>query len=244
MTAEPAFDPTAPLAGPPDPWEGAPTPSMRARSAVSHDRHDRGRTGARRRGSSSGSARRVGLRPSWPTRSARRSRRVSRSSSPAAGPPSMRALAAAEILREAAHAAGLPDASGHRRAGLRAVARPADPRPRHRDHPRRRHDRDERGPPRGARRGPVDGGGDGQPPLPGRHAGRDRRRDRGARPRLVPHGRLPEPGRRGGVRRRAISRDGRSTPTTIRDLARRGQRATNPARNGSPRPSPTRRTCS
>ena len=30
MTAEPAFDPTAPLAGPPDPWEGAPTPSTRA----------------------------------------------------------------------------------------------------------------------------------------------------------------------------------------------------------------------
>ena len=30
MTAEPAFDPTAPLAGPPDPWEGTSTPSRRA----------------------------------------------------------------------------------------------------------------------------------------------------------------------------------------------------------------------
>jgi len=29
MTSEPTFDPTAPLAGPPDPWEGAPTPSIR-----------------------------------------------------------------------------------------------------------------------------------------------------------------------------------------------------------------------
>ena len=30
MTAEPAFDPTAPLAGPPDPWESTSTPSRRA----------------------------------------------------------------------------------------------------------------------------------------------------------------------------------------------------------------------
>jgi glutamine---fructose-6-phosphate transaminase (isomerizing) len=29
MTTESTFDPTAPLAGPPDPWEGAPTPSSR-----------------------------------------------------------------------------------------------------------------------------------------------------------------------------------------------------------------------
>ena len=29
MTTGPTFDPTAPLAGPPDPWEGAPTPSTR-----------------------------------------------------------------------------------------------------------------------------------------------------------------------------------------------------------------------
>ena len=29
MTTEPAFDPTAPLAGPPDPWDYAPTPSAR-----------------------------------------------------------------------------------------------------------------------------------------------------------------------------------------------------------------------
>ena len=29
MTTEPAFDPTAPLAGPPDPWDYAPTPSTR-----------------------------------------------------------------------------------------------------------------------------------------------------------------------------------------------------------------------
>ncbi|MBA3235244.1 MAG: hypothetical protein H0T59_04500, partial [Chloroflexi bacterium] len=31
MTAESSFDPIAPLAGPPDPWEGAPTPSLRSR---------------------------------------------------------------------------------------------------------------------------------------------------------------------------------------------------------------------
>jgi fructoselysine-6-P-deglycase FrlB-like protein len=30
MTTEPAFDPTAPLAGPPDPWDYAPTPSTRS----------------------------------------------------------------------------------------------------------------------------------------------------------------------------------------------------------------------
>ena len=29
MTDEPAFDPTAPLPGPPDPWDYAPTPSTR-----------------------------------------------------------------------------------------------------------------------------------------------------------------------------------------------------------------------
>ena len=30
MTSEPAFDPTAPLAGPPDPWESTSTPSTRS----------------------------------------------------------------------------------------------------------------------------------------------------------------------------------------------------------------------
>ena len=35
MTSEAAFDPTAPLAGPPDPWEGTSTPSTALRPAVS-----------------------------------------------------------------------------------------------------------------------------------------------------------------------------------------------------------------
>ena len=31
MSAQPSFDPTAPLPGPPDPWDAAPTPSIRPR---------------------------------------------------------------------------------------------------------------------------------------------------------------------------------------------------------------------
>ena len=48
MTSEPAFDPTAPLAGPPDPVGEHPDAEQARRSSVSHDRHDRRRTGARR----------------------------------------------------------------------------------------------------------------------------------------------------------------------------------------------------
>ena len=69
------FDPTAPLPGPPEPWASTSTARPSGRTAVPHDRDDRGRTGARR--ADPRPARRARRRrpPSSPRRSGRRSRR-------------------------------------------------------------------------------------------------------------------------------------------------------------------------
>ncbi len=109
MTTEPAFDPTAPLAGPPDPWEGAPTPSMRAgppyhmTDMIAAEPALAGRI-----------IERLGV-PGGPAGDlADAIRETLGAGEPViltgCGTSEHAALAAAEILREAAHAAGLPDA--------------------------------------------------------------------------------------------------------------------------------------
>ena len=127
-----------------------------SRAAVSHDRDDRGRTGAGPPDHRAASGGRGEARRTW------RSIRTTL----AAGDPVVvtgcgtsehGALAAVEILREAARAAGLR-ATVSVRAGVRAVARAAHPRPRDRHHARGRHGRHERGTPGRTRCRPIDRG--------------------------------------------------------------------------------------
>ena len=110
MTAEPAFDPTAPLAGPPDPWESTSTPSRR--SGPPYHMTDM-----------------IAAEPALAARIVERLRAPGGAAAELAeairatlqagepvivtgcGTSEHAALAAAEILREAAHAAGLPDAA-------------------------------------------------------------------------------------------------------------------------------------
>ena len=145
MTTDPPFDPTAPLAGPPEPWESAPTPSRRVRSAVSHDRHDRGRAGAGR----------PDPRAPWraPAALPRRSPAAVRATLEAGDPVIVTgcgtsehgALAvAARSCARRRRAAGLPSAHDLRRAGVRAVAGAAGPWSRDRHHPRGRDGRHQR----------------------------------------------------------------------------------------------------
>jgi glucosamine--fructose-6-phosphate aminotransferase (isomerizing) len=110
MTSEPAFDPTAPLAGPPDPWEGAPTPSMRAGPPY----HMTDMIAAE-----PALAGRIVERLAVPGGAAAELADAIRATL-AAGEPVIltgcgtsehAALAATEILREATHAAGFPDAA-------------------------------------------------------------------------------------------------------------------------------------
>lgn len=110
MTSEPAFDPTAPLAGPPDPWQGAPTPSMRAgppyhmTDMIAAEPALAGRI-----------VERLGVPGGAAAELADAIRSTLEASEPViftgCGTSEHAALAAAEILREAAHAAGLPDAT-------------------------------------------------------------------------------------------------------------------------------------
>ena len=101
------FDPTAVLPGPPDPWDEAPTPTLRPGTTVPHDRHDR-------RGTGDG---RPDPRPASPDpgNDAARLATAIRSTVEAGDPVVVTgcgtsehgAQAGAEILREAAAAAGL-----------------------------------------------------------------------------------------------------------------------------------------
>src|SRR5258705_3314307 len=108
MTSEAPFDPTAPLAGPPDPWEGAPTPSTR--NGPPYHMTDMiaaepalGRRIAERLAVTGGTAAQL----------AETIRATLEAGEPVVltgcGTSEHAALAAAEILREAARAAGLAD---------------------------------------------------------------------------------------------------------------------------------------
>jgi glucosamine--fructose-6-phosphate aminotransferase (isomerizing) len=109
MTSEAAFDPTAPLAGPPEPWESTSTPSTRSGPPYHMTEMIEAEPAL---------ARRIAERladPSGPAdQLARAIRATLQASDPViltgCGTSEHAALAAAEILREAAHAAGLPDA--------------------------------------------------------------------------------------------------------------------------------------
>ena len=209
------------------------------RTAVPHDRHDRGRAvdrpAHRRRGRGAGQR----------CRDARQGRPVH---------PGRRRPGRRDRLRDirARRARGRGDPSrGDRirphlqRAGLRAVPRPARRRARHRHLARRRDDRHQRG----ARCRPgcrgVDRAHHRHPPVTRCSPGRRRRRDARAGHELVPHGRLPESDRGGrGGRRRPDRRPGRRRRGP---RARRGRdrgRDPRPERRPSPRPSPASSACS
>ena len=203
MTTDPPFDPTAPLAGPPEPWESAPTPSAAIRPAVSHDRHDRGRAGAGRQDPRS---------PCGSRAAAAATLAGGRPGDGRGGRPGHRDRLR-DVRARGARGRGDPARGGARRrpgerldpggAGLRALARRRRPAVSSSASPTRAGR-----PPRTRRsRRPRSAGANDrrhhrQPPLTGGRAGRDRGRDRRARPRLVPHGRLPQPdpGRRRGRR--------------------------------------------
>ena len=110
MTSDPAFDPTAPLAGPPDPWESTSTPS--ARSGPPYHMTDM-------IAAEPSLARRIAERLGRPESPAARLAAEIRATLGAADPVILTgcgtsehaALAAAEILREAAHAADFPKAT-------------------------------------------------------------------------------------------------------------------------------------
>ena len=109
MTSEAAFDPTAPLAGPPEPWESTSTPSTRSGPPY----HMTDMIAAE-----PALARRIVERLAEPEGAADQLAQAIRTTLQAGEPVILTgcgtsehaALAAAEILREAAHAAGLPDA--------------------------------------------------------------------------------------------------------------------------------------
>src|SRR6478735_2175844 len=109
MTSEAAFDPTAPLAGPPEPWESTSTPSTR----LGPPYHMTDMIAAEPY-----LARRIVERLAPPDSSAARLAAEIRTTLEAGNPVILTgcgtsehaALAAAEILREAAHAADFPNA--------------------------------------------------------------------------------------------------------------------------------------
>jgi glucosamine 6-phosphate synthetase-like amidotransferase/phosphosugar isomerase protein len=110
MTAEPAFDPTAPLAGPPDPWESTSTPSRRSgppyhmTDMIAAEPALAGRI-----------VERLGVPGGASAELAEAIRATLQAGEPVVvtgcGTSEHAALAAAEILREVAHAAGFPDAA-------------------------------------------------------------------------------------------------------------------------------------
>jgi len=109
MTNEPDFDPTAPLAGPPDPWDYAPTPSLRSGPPFHMTEMIAAEPAL---------ARRVLDRLAAPASGAAELADAVRATIEAGEPVVVTgcgtsehgAFAAAEVLREAAVAAGLPDA--------------------------------------------------------------------------------------------------------------------------------------
>ena len=210
------FDPTAPLPGPPDPWastehaqparDGPPfhmTDMIAAEPAIA-ERHPR----ALRRPSGSAAARlAAAIAARAASRRAGRGHRLRHVRARGAG----RRRDPARGRR----AAGLPASRRRSRAGVRAGAGPAGGGPRHRRVARGRDDGDQSRrsrprarPARGRRSSPCSGR------SPGAATRRHRRRDRRARPELVPHRRLPEsdPRRRGGRRRTSPGE-----PSTRRD---------------------------
>jgi fructoselysine-6-P-deglycase FrlB-like protein len=109
MTSEPTFDPTAPLGGPPDPWEGAPTPSARPGPPFHMTDMIAAEPWLARR-----IVERVGAASGGGADLAARIRATVADGEPVVvtgcGTSEHAAAAAACILREAALAAGLPDA--------------------------------------------------------------------------------------------------------------------------------------
>ena len=211
MTTDPPFDPTAPLAGAPEPWESAPTPSRR--SGPPYHMTD--------------------MIAAEPALAGRILDRLADAEGPAAtlaapsGRRSRRRPGHRDRLRDvrARGARGRrdPARSGGRRPACRTprsgrsrpsssrwrrrpvVSSSASPTKAGRPPPTRRSRR------RDGRR--EDRRHHGQPPLTGGRAGHDRGRDRGARPRLVSHRRLsqPDPGRCRGRRAPVGSRHRRAT---------------------------------
>ena len=224
MTTEPSFDPSAPLAGAGDPWESAPTPSWRAAPPY----HMTDMIAAEPAVAKRTVERLAGTGPAADLAAAIRAALT-------AGEPVIvtgcgtsehGAMAAVEILREAAVAAGLEGARITQRAGVRAGARAAATRTRDRHLARRSEPRDERRTGSGPDGRRADRRHHGQRWLTGRGAGGDRRRDRRARSRLVPHDRLSQPGRgRGGGRRPPVG-PYRSTLPRVADLVADGTRDT------------------
>ena len=239
MTSEAAFDPTAPLAGPPDPWQSTSTPSTRSGPPYHMTDMIAAEPSLARRIVERLASPRSRQPPGSRRRSARHSRRATRSSSPAAAPPSTPRWPPSEILREAARAADLPDA--RRIAASRRSSSSLAPPTRGLvigDQPRGRDDRDERGPRGSARRRPSTAVITVSRRSPAGGVGRDRRRDRGARPGLVPHRRLSQPDRGGGGRRARISPGDRSTRSAVEGLLAAGTR--DESRRGTHRRPPSR----
>ena len=165
------FDPLAPLPGPPDPWAEGPTPSLRPgppfhmTDMIAAEPALAGRVLARLADGGDDAA-----------QLAAAIRSTIEAGDPVVvtgcGTSEHGALATAEILREARDRGGTSLARHPRGAGLRAVARAARPRPRHRRHPRGRHRRDARRPPGRRRRRLPDRGHHHQPPVAGGFARR------------------------------------------------------------------------
>jgi fructoselysine-6-P-deglycase FrlB-like protein len=109
MTSDATFDPTAPLAGPPDPWESTSTPSTRSGPPYHMTDIILAEPSLGRR-----IAERLGGKDSSADRLAAEIRTTLAAGDPVTltgcGTSEHAALAAAEILREAALAAGLPNA--------------------------------------------------------------------------------------------------------------------------------------
>ncbi len=244
MSHESDFDPTAPLPGPPDPWQEAPTPSLRPgppfhmTDMIAAEPALAGRI-LDRLAAPDGDAARLAAddRRDALCRRTDRGHRLRHLRAWSAG--HRRDPARGGLVRRLR-------ARGHPRgAGVRALACAAEPWPGHRRLARRRDRRHERGTPGGAGRRPAHRGDHGQPALPRRDARVDRGRDGRARPGLVPHGRLPESDRRGsGCRRapvRTAPRYGRGHAPALRGCRRHRERRRDRRTPRRRRTSPRRR---
>ena len=170
MTTDPPFDPTAPLAGPPEPWESAPTPSLRSgppyhmTDMIAAEPALAGRILDRLAG------------PGGPAATlAAAVRATVEAGDPVivtgCGTSEHGALAVAAILREAARRRRPGEHLDLGGAGLRVSLDAAGPRSGHRHHPRGRDGRHERGARGGAIGRREHGRRHRQPPLTGGRAG-------------------------------------------------------------------------
>ena len=111
-----AFDPTAPLPGPPDPWASTDTPPSARRPAVPHDRDDRRRAGAGRADRVPARWRpRTAVRRGWPRRSADTVRPAGRSCVTGCGTSEHGAIASGRDPARGARCARARRRSGARR---------------------------------------------------------------------------------------------------------------------------------